>query len=107
MSPPSLSFFSEHYFSHRTMFVTLYIVLLLVFGSYNATARVGPVKVSESDIVQTRSSRQEITVGFRFKGRVFHLLSKKDDDEQSGICELLSMMLKSVFHGTIELWNRI
>ncbi|EOA25658.1 hypothetical protein CARUB_v10019009mg, partial [Capsella rubella] len=60
-----------------TMFVTLYIVLLLVFGSYNATARVGPVKVSESDIVQTRSSRQEITVGFRFKGRVFHLLSKK------------------------------
>ncbi|XP_019085813.1 PREDICTED: protein IDA-LIKE 1-like [Camelina sativa] len=76
MSPPS---FSEHCLSHTTMFMTLCIVFFLVFGSYTAAARVGPIKVSETDIVQTRSrsTRQEIIEGFRFKGRVFHLLSKR------------------------------
>ncbi|XP_019099912.1 PREDICTED: protein IDA-LIKE 1 [Camelina sativa] len=78
MSLPSSSF-SEHCLSHKTMFITLYIVFLLCFGSYNATARVGPIKVSETEIVQTgsRSSRQEIIGGFEFKGRVFHLFSKR------------------------------
>ncbi|CAA7049833.1 unnamed protein product [Microthlaspi erraticum] len=72
---------SEHYMnlSHKTLFMTVYFVLiLLVFSSCNDAARIGPIKVSEMEIVQTRSrsSRQEI-VGFRFKGRVFHILSKR------------------------------
>ncbi|AEE77047.1 unnamed protein product [Arabidopsis thaliana] len=62
--------------SHKTMFMTLYIVFLLIFGSYNATARIGPIKLSETEIVQTRS-RQEIIGGFTFKGRVFHSFSKR------------------------------
>lgn len=80
MSPsPYSSSFSEHYMnlSHKTMFITLYIVFLLVFGSYNATARIGPIKLSETDKVQTRSRQEEIIGGFRFKGRVFHLFSKR------------------------------
>ncbi|XP_002876923.2 protein IDA-LIKE 1 [Arabidopsis lyrata subsp. lyrata] len=80
MSPPYSSSFSEHYMnlSHKTMFMTLYIVFLLVFGSYNATARmIGPIKLSETTLVQTRSRQEEIIGGFRFKGRVFHLFSKR------------------------------
>ncbi|XP_018482203.2 protein IDA-LIKE 1 [Raphanus sativus] len=66
--------------SYRTMIISVYFVMiLLVFSSCNAAARMGTVKVSETEIAQTRSrsSRYEFTEGFRFKGRVFHFLSKR------------------------------
>ncbi|ESQ32923.1 hypothetical protein EUTSA_v10005200mg [Eutrema salsugineum] len=66
--------------SHKTMFMTVYFLMfLLVFSSCNAAAKMGPIKVSEIKIVQTRSrpSRHEFMEGFRFKGRVFHFWSKR------------------------------
>ncbi|CAN6875984.1 unnamed protein product [Brassica oleracea] len=62
------------------MFVSVYFVMiLLVFSSRSAAARMGTIKVSEIEIAQTRSRspRHEFTEGFRFKGRVFHFLSKR------------------------------
>ncbi|XP_018438318.1 protein IDA-LIKE 1-like [Raphanus sativus] len=66
--------------AHKTIFMTVYFVMiLLVFSSCDAAARMGPIKVSEMEIVQTRSrsSRQYFAEGFRFKDRVFHISSKR------------------------------
>ncbi|CAH8382286.1 unnamed protein product [Eruca vesicaria subsp. sativa] len=77
-SPP----FSKHCMNlgRKTMFMTVYFaMILLVLGSCIAEARMGPIKVSEMEIVQTRSRslRHEFKDGFRFNGRVFHILSKR------------------------------
>ncbi|KAG2301608.1 hypothetical protein Bca4012_059853 [Brassica carinata] len=84
-SPP----FSKHCMNlaHKTILMTVYFVMiLLVFSSCNAAARMGPIEVSEMEIVQTRSrsSRHEFTDGFRFKGGVFHILSKRGRVPPSG-----------------------
>ncbi|KAL0737532.1 hypothetical protein Bca4012_013742 [Brassica carinata] len=66
--------------SYKTMFVSVYFVMiLLVFSSCNAAARIGTIKVAETEIAQTRSRspRYEFTEGYRFKGRVFHFSSKR------------------------------
>ncbi|CAH8361046.1 unnamed protein product [Eruca vesicaria subsp. sativa] len=67
--------------SYKTMFVSVYFVMiLLVFSSCNDAARMGTIKVSEIEIAQTRSrspTHDEFPEGFRFKGRVFHIFSKR------------------------------
>ncbi|KAF8097186.1 hypothetical protein N665_0293s0036 [Sinapis alba] len=86
-SPP----FSKHCMnlSHKRIFMTVYFVMvLLVFSSCNAAARMEPIKVSETETVlqtRSRSSRHDqFTDGFRFEGRVFRILSKRRSVPPSG-----------------------
>ncbi|CAF2143314.1 protein IDA-LIKE 1-like [Brassica napus] len=100
MCPP---LFSKHCMNlaHKTLFMTVYFVLiLLVFSSCNAAERMGPIKVSEMEIVHTRSrsSRHEFTDGYRYKGRVFHILSKRGLVPPSGPSKRQNSVVNDLKH---------